>query len=497
MPTYLSADWLKAAINRLGNSRAYQARLFDFLIVKRTLAIKGQLSVAIAGSEPAHIDALEEVGATNLGDAEHYYFNPFAESRKRNGFRPARYASNGTNTTIGNVIWQDIVSLSADKPRKASIIPGYEQKLAQFMLGANEKRPRPNLIDAATWYWRGKDITDFIENTSTDTDRFQRLADAFAQRVGFTQIEISLIFDPRPPIPQTSQPPFVASLPPPQQYLSPKRRHRFPNRGKINISDKKLREIVVSDSQLDRIVIENPETLIALVRNKVTDRDVIALAYRKKGLQCFKRLLKDPDYFAEQQSKTPHRTKEDTWQVFFGNNKWIFGYSLTLIGLSSLEGRKLQQIVAGTSLSTTGKRPDAFMKTRGVINSFCFVEIKHHDTDLLRREPYRSGTWPPSAELTAGISQSHATVHAALRGFDDPLDVKKIDGDPTGEHLYGYDPRSFLVIGNLAQFETDIGVNKDKFRSFELFRRTVRRPEIVTFDELYERARLIVAGDEE
>jgi hypothetical protein len=40
------------------------------------------------------------------------------------------------------------------------------------------------------------------------------------------------------------------------------------------------------------------------------------------------------------------------------------------------------------------------------------------------------------------------------------------------------------------------GVNTEKFRSFELLRRNTFLPEIITFDELYERARFIVHQNE-
>lgn len=48
------------------------------------------------------------------------------------------------------------------------------------------------------------------------------------------------------------------------------------------------------------------------------------------------------------------------------------------------------------------------------------------------------------------------------------------------------------MIGSLEEFRTREGINIDKYRSFELFRRNIARPEIVTFDELYERAKFIV-----
>jgi hypothetical protein len=65
-------------------------------------------------------------------------------------------------------------------------------------------------------------------------------------------------------------------------------------------------------------------------------------------------------------------------------------------------------------------------------------------------------------------------------------------GDPTGEVLFNIEPRSCLVVGSLAQFQTDHGINVPKFRCFELYRRHTWRPEIITFDELLQRARFIV-----
>lgn len=53
-------------------------------------------------------------------------------------------------------------------------------------------------------------------------------------------------------------------------------------------------------------------------------------------------------------------------------------------------------------------------------------------------------------------------------------------------------PNSFLVVGSLQEFVSEHGVNQERFRSFELYRRNLTAPEIITFDELFERARFIV-----
>ena len=69
-------------------------------------------------------------------------------------------------------------------------------------------------------------------------------------------------------------------------------------------------------------------------------------------------------------------------------------------------------------------------------------------------------------------------------------------GNPTGEEAFNYIPKSFMVIGSLQEFVSDKGVNQERYRSFELFRRNTSSPEIITFDELYERARFIVEQHE-
>jgi hypothetical protein len=96
--------------------------------------------------------------------------------------------------------------------------------------------------------------------------------------------------------------------------------------------------------------------------------------------------------------------------------------------------------------------------------------------------------------LTGGVAQVHSTVQATVEDLRGRFLPKDDQGDPTGEELFNFAPRSFLVIGSLSQFRTDKGVNESKFRSFELYRRHVWRPEIVTFDELLERARFIVGS---
>jgi arginine utilization protein RocB len=52
------------------------------------------------------------------------------------------------------------------------------------------------------------------------------------------------------------------------------------------------------------------------------------------------------------------------------------------------------------------------------------------------------------------------------------------------------------VIRTLDEFRRDNNVNQDRYRSFELYRRSIDDVEIITFDELLARARFIAQHDE-
>jgi hypothetical protein len=89
------------------------------------------------------------------------------------------------------------------------------------------------------------------------------------------------------------------------------------------------------------------------------------------------------------------------------------------------------------------------------------------------------------------------TVHAALENLSRTFRPRDEFDDPTGEVLFNIQPRSCLVIGSLSDLTGEHGVNDAKFRSFELFRRNITSPEIITFDELLERAQFIVEHAEQ
>jgi hypothetical protein len=148
--------------------------------------------------------------------------------------------------------------------------------------------------------------------------------------------------------------------------------------------------------------------------------------------------------------------------------------------------------VQGYDLLSRGKRADAVMKTKGIINSLCFAEIKHHRTSLLDADYYRAGCWAPSKEMAGAVAQVQTTVAIAMHKLHGMQKMVDDDGNPTGEDIFNFKPRAFIVIGSLSQFVGEHGVNQDKLRSFELYRASITGIDILTFDELYERTKFIV-----
>jgi len=270
------------------------------------------------------------------------------------------------------------------------------------------------------------------------------------------------------------------------------------NDQKHQFEDKYLEKIVFTKEQLLHFISEQPEIIKELIEalneSDINKEDLQGLSHRKKQLEIFEKLLYEKGYFEKIKKDKSIASNEALWQQFFEANNWILGYGLNFIFNSPLEGKKLEQVTKGSDVFGSGKRVDLFMKTRGIINSLCFGEIKTHKTPLLKKvtDAYRRECWAMSDELAGGIAQIQKTVQISIANIKSKTEVKNEQGDLTGENLFLYQPKSFLIIGTLEEFQGEFGINEEKFSSFEIFRKNVHNPEILTFDELFERAKHII-----
>lgn len=266
---------------------------------------------------------------------------------------------------------------------------------------------------------------------------------------------------------------------------------------RTRLDDNVFNEWTLSDDEKLKYFLDNSDLVAEITKNHITKFDVIAFAYRKKQLEIFNNLLHNNNFFTSKMSEWGKKRREDVWQKFFEENPWIFGYGLNYIFTSRLDDKKLEQVTTGYSIRESGKRVDALMKTRGFISSLCFVEIKTHRTPLLyHKEPYRPECWRVSDELAGSVSQIQKTVQKAIKSIRTKIEFESDNGTPSGEIAFLYQPKAYVVIGSLDEFATGNKINEQKFSSFELFRRNIVNPEIITFDELFERAKFIVQHSE-
>ncbi|HAS6186006.1 TPA: DUF4263 domain-containing protein [Vibrio vulnificus] len=229
--------------------------------------------------------------------------------------------------------------------------------------------------------------------------------------------------------------------------------------------------------------LEFQKSLKMLLDGELNKDELIEMSYRIEQLKIFEQMLKYSD--------VDDKVSERAWQQFFERNQWIFGLGLNYIFNASLEGEKLEKTVSGASVSGSGKRVDALLRTTGIIQSLSFGEIKTNRTQVLKsvKEPYRADSWAISDEFAGAIAQVQRTVQKSLMNISEQLTILDKDGYRKQDPIYLYKPKAFLVIGSLEEFKNDKGlINESKFSSFELFRRSISDIEIITFDELYSRA---------
>lgn len=198
MSQFLTASRISAAIEALANTQG-KAALLDFLIVKRTLAIKDSSQVAITQGEQAYIQATRELAAVDdtkrlEPGMEKAIFNVFASGDTKGGFRSGKYISNGTGSTIGGNAWQSVIELTTTKPRKASLRQDYIAHLADLLLKEPARLKKPNLTELAIWNYRHIDVENILGAETEPSRMSQRLKEKFVDDYRLTSAEIVELF---------------------------------------------------------------------------------------------------------------------------------------------------------------------------------------------------------------------------------------------------------------------------------------------------------------
>lgn len=211
-----------------------------------------------------------------------------------------------------------------------------------------------------------------------------------------------------------------------------------------------------------------------LGEENLTNEDIVNTGFRKRSLVEFK-------------AKLETDTNEKEWQNYFQNNPWIFGYGLDYRFVES-SNREVEVGYGNIDFAS--------------FNKFSvLVEIKTQNTPLIKKakikngeevSPNRVDSWSLSEDMINSISQILAYK---ARWQVESEETKNRENYESTISNYTADPKAILIIGSLKSLVEDgdsLKIKRLKQETFELFRRDSRNIEIITFDELYERACFIV-----
>ena len=166
--------------------------------------------------------------------------------------------------------------------------------------------------------------------------------------------------------------------------------------------------------------------------------------------------------------------KEAFWQTTFASRPWLLTHLFGGQPFVLVDGR---MYVGGKNIFDEGGAYADFVIKNRLTNAMSLIEIKNPSAPLLVSAPYRDGVYPPSRDLVGAVTQvlcqrndlqSHFTSIAA--GLD----------------LASFDPQCVVVTGCLDTLDAD------GKRCFELFRRQLDDVMVVTFDEVFDRAAMLV-----
>ena len=243
---------------------------------------------------------------------------------------------------------------------------------------------------------------------------------------------------------------------------------------------------------------EKTNELIQLVENtKLSNEDVKSILYnhRKKAIFGFYCLLKNhkvqnenPFEFYRKSRGIVEKGEEVIWHHFLKENDWIIGLNVDIKFIRDLLSE--QKIGSENSRGSGSPKLDLL----GISYFTTLIELKTANSLIFKENKTalsRANTWDFSKEFIEAYSQTLAQ-RTEIRAEKDFIDESGKILDTKKNRIL--DPKSVLIIGN-RNFEFPHNrqlENEYKTDSFERIRRDIRNVEIITYDELFERAYHIV-----
>lgn len=229
-----------------------------------------------------------------------------------------------------------------------------------------------------------------------------------------------------------------------------------------------LKKILNSDIDYEKLLesINSNQNFIEDVAKKL-DNDNSQKLYNELKLKFV-----NPEYLKENMEND----NEEFWQNLFTKNPNILYSVIPSFGMII----SAKPYMGGKAINNSGGTLSDFIYKCGA-NNISIIEIKKPTTSLMGSQ-YRNNVYSPSEELSSAIVQLRKQKDTLLKDYYPMV----YSSEKSNIYFKAYDPKSYLIIGNINELE------EEKIESFELFRNSLKDIEIITFDELINKLELIV-----
>ncbi|MBV1910521.1 MAG: DUF4263 domain-containing protein [Kangiellaceae bacterium] len=217
-------------------------------------------------------------------------------------------------------------------------------------------------------------------------------------------------------------------------------------------SDQSL-TISIIEKNAKKIAQDQPAKLLKL-------RDDIELVTLEQLIEKYKQML-------------GKRLSEGDWQDLFNENPFILSMAF---GCPIIKVQD-QASVGGRKISGSGDKITDFLAKNSMTNNTAIIEIKTPQ-ELLTGKEYRGSVYSPSVALSGSLNQVLDQKYKLQKNIASIKEASRIYDVET------YAVQCALIIGKMPD-------DLEKQKSFEIFRRNSRDVEIITFDELLEKLKLL------
>ncbi|EMJ48718.1 Shedu immune nuclease family protein [Leptospira santarosai] len=241
-----------------------------------------------------------------------------------------------------------------------------------------------------------------------------------------------------------------------------------PSNQRLNALTDKIKDPEMISDLLEWII-ENGENL-SLIKNlgKLTPENL-------NKLNTFSGVLNLKNCLShwERNQENPN---EEFWQKEFKENSFLVSQLFTTpVLIMNQKG-----YVGGKSISNSGGSITDFIFANKLTKNTSIIELKTPVTKILG-SMYRNGVYHISSEISGSIVQ--------ICNYKDQITKNYYSlASNTEDVFHVYDPTCILIVGNCSKELTD----KEKLKSFELFRQQLGNIQVVTFDELFEKMRILI-----